>query len=286
MATRTAYPKGIERQYRAALRRRIAFLIGEAKRDLRRNKTLFAARISETHRLDDDPVSEFMSALQQKLVTQFMSRWSLADNLASLMSGKNREDLQQSLGFDLFAAEPGLAPLLENWTAQNVNLIKDVEDQTLRRIETVIREGFMRGEAPATIAKALTEAAGLPEKRARFIARDQVGTLNGMLTKQRNLAVGITKYRWSSSHDSRVRNSHAARDGKIFSFSDSPIPGEEVNCRCVAIPVTDPKAKIDGKPTDFETTDKPKVTRHEARAQEILKARDDRRKARAEAARQ
>ena len=67
---------------------------------------------------------------------------------------------------------------------------------------------------------------------------------------------GCTKYRWSSSKDSRVRDCHRALDGKIFRWDDPPEmwyetkadrvytgrhchPGEDYCCRCVAIPVFD-----------------------------------------------
>ena len=51
--------------------------------------------------------------------------------------------------------------------------------------------------------------------------------------------MGIKQYIWSTSGDERVRDSHAENDGKIFSYDDPPPtghPGDEINCRCVAIP--------------------------------------------------
>jgi SPP1 gp7 family putative phage head morphogenesis protein len=62
----------------------------------------------------------------------------------------------------------------------------------------------------------------------------------------RQTNAGITHYIWSTSHDERVRASHARLNGETFSWKDPPEvdgeranPGEPVNCRCVAIPVID-----------------------------------------------
>ncbi len=42
------------------------------------------------------------------------------------------------------------------------------------------------------------------------------------------------KYTWRCCGDDKVRAGHEARDGKVFLWTDSPVPGEEANCRCWA----------------------------------------------------
>jgi hypothetical protein len=52
----------------------------------------------------------------------------------------------------------------------------------------------------------------------------------------------LPRYVWLTSGDEKVRPSHAANDGKIFYWSDPPStghPGEDINCRCVAVPYAD-----------------------------------------------
>jgi SPP1 gp7 family putative phage head morphogenesis protein len=53
----------------------------------------------------------------------------------------------------------------------------------------------------------------------------------------------VEEYVWSTSRDERVRPSHSAKDGKRFKWNDPPSdtghPGNEIQCRCVAIPVLD-----------------------------------------------
>ena len=60
---------------------------------------------------------------------------------------------------------------------------------------------------------------------------------NGKLTEVSSREAGEGKYVWITVGDDKVRSSHAVSHGQIFSWNDSPIPGEEYNCRCGAAPV-------------------------------------------------
>ena len=46
-------------------------------------------------------------------------------------------------------------------------------------------------------------------------------------------------YIWFTQMDDRVRSTHMIRHGKVFSWNEHPIPGEEENCRCYAMPVSE-----------------------------------------------
>jgi SPP1 gp7 family putative phage head morphogenesis protein len=80
------------------------------------------------------------------------------------------------------------------------------------------------------------------DARAKLIARDQISKYNGQLNQTRQTALGLSKYRWQTSGDERVRDTHKALNGKIFSWDNPPSvghPGDEINCRCVALPIFD-----------------------------------------------
>ena len=54
------------------------------------------------------------------------------------------------------------------------------------------------------------------------------------------------QYIWRTQGDSKVRDAHAERDGKVFSWDDPPEgghPGEDYNCRCTAEEIEDKKDK-------------------------------------------
>lgn len=52
-------------------------------------------------------------------------------------------------------------------------------------------------------------------------------------------------YIWRTMGDTRVRPSHAALNGTVRRWDDSPDPGEEINCRCWAEPLN-----IDDQPLE------------------------------------
>jgi len=72
---------------------------------------------------------------------------------------------------------------------------------------------------------------------ARFFARDQLARLNKATTLATFNNAGVTKVKWVTSHDVRVRDSHRKLDGKIFNIKDLPQEIDDYNCRCGLIPV-------------------------------------------------
>jgi SPP1 gp7 family putative phage head morphogenesis protein len=141
---------------------------------------------------------------------------------------------------------PGLAKVIATARASNVNLITSASSQFLRQVRDVLDEH--EGQPAETISAALQERVGVSKSRGQLIARDQTLKLNAQITQHRQRAAGIVSYRWSTSHDERVRESHRALDGQVFSWDDPPEttddgdsnhPGEDFQCRCVAIPIVD-----------------------------------------------
>jgi len=148
--------------------------------------------------------------------------------------------VERVLGVQPIAAEVWLRQEVSAFTRENVKLIKSISDQHLERIEGVITRGAQAGKLQREIAREIKEQVGVASRRAELIARDQVQKFNGQLTKLRQQDIGIKKYRWSTSEDERVRPTHRANNHKVFSWNNPPAtghPGEEINCRCVAIAV-------------------------------------------------
>lgn len=152
-----------------------------------------------------------------------------------------RKVLKSTFGVTLFSQEPWLRDELKTFTAQNVTLIKSLEEDVLKDIEGTVQRGLQTGRRHEQIAKDLfTVDKGVFKKartRAKLIARDQVSKLNGNLTRLRQTSLGVEEYIWHDSDDTRVRTTHQANDGKRFRWDTPPAtghPGEEVNCRCWA----------------------------------------------------
>ena len=112
---------------------------------------------------------------------------------------------------------------LKLWALDNTRLIKSIPEQMLDRVAHVITEGVRAKTSITALAKELQAAFNISKNRAKLIARDQVAKLNGRLTKHRNLALGITEYKWLTGRDERVRDSHKVLEGKICSWKDDTI---------------------------------------------------------------
>lgn len=138
--------------------------------------------------------------------------------------------------------------LRELWVSENLELIKSIDEQTMQRVKAALQERILgtvnRRELSKDLADDIQRIAGLERNRAVLIGRDQVGKLNGRLMQYRQQHAGIEEYRWSSSHDQRVRPSHRQYDGKVYTWggknpAPDGSPGIPIRCRCVAIPVID-----------------------------------------------
>ena len=136
---------------------------------------------------------------------------------------------------------------LNQWTANNVNLIKSIPEKTLSEMQTIIREGFTAGKSNTTIGREIQKAYGTNRKQAQFYARDQMAKLNADLTKEQQQDAGVEEYMWSDSGDQRVRCRHEELNGTKHKWNEPPVvdkrtgrkahPGKDYRCRCVALPV-------------------------------------------------
>ncbi|MGE7132646.1 minor capsid protein [Lysinibacillus xylanilyticus] len=161
----------------------------------------------------------------------------------------NRHNLEQQTkvkGIDLVANEPWLKDFLHTKIKDNVGYIKNIEDDYLSEIEQVVRNGVKEGRTAKQIREQLVDRVKVAESKAQFIAVDQTGSILGQMTAERHQQIGIDKFKWLTSHDERVRDSHKLLNGEVFSYDDPPtvngrevLPGEDYRCRCVAIPVFD-----------------------------------------------
>jgi len=72
---------------------------------------------------------------------------------------------------------------------------------------------------------------------SRFFARDQMQRFNKACTLATFQGAGVTRVKWVTSHDGRVRATHKALDSKIFPVGELPPEVDDYNCRCGLVPV-------------------------------------------------
>lgn len=134
--------------------------------------------------------------------------------------------------------DPGTAPIVDSFRAENVKLITGLTDEMQSRADKILRD-WDAGQV-GDLEDALQEGLGWATARANLVARDQTLKLNGQLTRVRQQNAGIEEYVWTTSHDERVRETHD-KDGQRFRWDTPPPdtghPGEDYQCRCTAYPV-------------------------------------------------
>lgn len=153
--------------------------------------------------------------------------------------------------------------MLEKWVSANVDLIKTVPKDSLVTLKEKVYSDYMNGRSTTDIVKEIQQQYEMDKRRARLIARDQTAKLNANITQSQQRDAGVSKYKWSTSRDGRVRkgdkmaggvidpmgDNHERLEGKIFRWDTPPLvdrkrgrachPGEDYQCRCCAIPVFD-----------------------------------------------
>ncbi|WP_231906853.1 phage minor head protein [Cupriavidus sp. D384] len=148
--------------------------------------------------------------------------------------------LRAAYGVDIFRAEPGLDALCRVWEAENLRLIQSIAPHYLELLEGRVVAAVQQGRTLRTVTREIRDTYGLPRKRAELIAQDQIGKLNGQLTRYRQQNVGIGQYRWRGAMDQRERDAHVEREGRTFDWDKPPgdgHPGHPIRCRCWAEPV-------------------------------------------------
>lgn len=159
---------------------------------------------------------------------------------------------QSSFGIDLYGGDRQLQDYLQAAAFQNAQLIKSIPAQYLEQVQNIVVGNMRQGMRPSYIEQALVKQFGITTRRAKLIARDQTSKIQGEMNRIRQVNSGLEYFKWVTSQDERVRHSHVAvakRDvgyGEgVFKWSDLPVvdgvptfPGQSINCRCIARPVT------------------------------------------------
>lgn len=250
------YPSAIERDYARTLRAVARVLLDATMERFALIENVLKARQDETD-------SEYIIRLIKEAYAataatdKALERASrIAQQVRGYNNGEFYDVLRSALKVDIFLPDPDLRRIMEEWTVENVRLIKTIPDEYFGKLQGIVSRGLTQGTLAKDMRQEVQDLYGVSSRRAQVIARDQVGSLNGLITQKRQTEAGIDVYEWSSSKDSRVRPEHADREGRYYAWPGSgmagqvingktvltlPVggkpPGMEILCRCVAYPV-------------------------------------------------
>lgn len=178
----------------------------------------------------------------------------IAEEFVQSALKRSERDMKRSAGIDIFSGSEKMRDYLKASVQQNVQLIQSIPQKYLEEVETLVMANMRAGMRPSYIERALSQQFGVTSRRAKLIARDQTSKIQGEIGRRQQQDAGFKYFRWVTSHDQRVRHHHAVLGSKItkygkgiYSWQDLPMgekgeptfPGQPINCRCVAVPVSE-----------------------------------------------
>jgi SPP1 gp7 family putative phage head morphogenesis protein len=174
----------------------------------------------------------------------------LSEQRAAQIAVEMLQRVQLNHGVQFLEAYDGLLPInpflgQEDWlpaqmrlrAKQNVSLIKSLPQQLLGDVEALVTSELLKGTHSTDLAGLIQERFGVAENRAVLIAQDQTSKWFGSLNKARQQDAGVDEYEWLTANDAVVRPKHRALNHTKRKWGEGIEPGEEVRCRCQAIPV-------------------------------------------------
>jgi SPP1 gp7 family putative phage head morphogenesis protein len=185
----------------------------------------------------------------------YMGLGKLADSVFDFNEGQFEKGAKSVLGVEFPVGENWWPDARDTWAKQNYQLIHSDMQKYIGQINDLTEKAVTSGLSVKELAKQILSLDNkISKARANFIARDQIGKLNGQITQRRMEDVGLTMYIWETSGDERVRESHELIDGGLCRWDDSTVysqdggktwinrpsgavllhPGMDYQCRCSA----------------------------------------------------
>lgn len=253
------YPAAPMERYRRELQKMVAEMTKAYRREL---ESVFKQYGPADTAMDASLPAQariILAALQRRFAKLFRDRAPvIADNILNQVDKASATSLHQSLkelsgGLSLKTKTmpPSLAEAMKAAVYENVSLIKSIPQQYHTQIEGDVMRSMQPGaNGLQDVYESLRKYEGVTDRRAKTIAYDQVRKATAALNSERAKAAGIKKFEWvHSGGGAEPRKLHLELSGQIFSYDKLPVidertgerglPGQLINCRCVARPIVD-----------------------------------------------
>lgn len=246
------YPVSVEREYERLMRAYMKALSDSVKEHL--------LELTSQHRTDADGDMQGVDGVFERILAAFKEKASkldlkkrlesIGEMTRKLSTRQWKRMIKRTLGIDLYEdyyLGDFYRANMSQWVNDNVALITTIQQETLGDMKQAVQEAFEQGQQGRDVVKVIQKRYNVSQNHAIFWARDQAAKLNADITRAQQVDAGVYRYRWSTTGDGRVRKAHRELNNKVFSWDNPPVvdtetgrrahPGQDYNCRCVAIPV-------------------------------------------------
>jgi hypothetical protein len=191
----------------------------------------------------------------------------IAETVFNFNDAQYKNSTKAALGIDFPVNEDWWQEARDQWAYNNYWYMQKYAKDWGRKVDELTERAVTSGWSLSSLTKAIMDSdKSMLENKARFLARDQIGKLNGQITQRRMESAGLSMYIWSTSGDERVRGdpsgffpdaepSHYVMDNLLCRWDDPTAysedggktwinrpynavklhPGEDYNCRCTAL---------------------------------------------------
>ena len=148
---------------------------------------------------------------------------------------------------------PERAKRLSDEWQNNLQLeIKNFTETQVQSLRERVKANVFSGKRYEGLVAEIQASYGVSSSKAKFLAQQETKLLTTKYKEARYAEAGVLEYKWRTvvgSPKHPVRPSHKALENKVFRFDQPPIttapgepvrrnnPGQDFNCRCVAVPV-------------------------------------------------
>lgn len=255
---RWMYPWAIEQQYARLIQNYLDKLFAQMLPAIEANWDSWIPKRA-TFKKDEADWATIRATMQKQKTALVDGGMGKAINLTGeaieKMNSREWQKFVNSIGGQQFYAPEDFSKQIAAWEDLNMTLLESLGEEQIKKVNAAVSNGIMAGKSWKEVAQEI-QGAKLPPSRAKFIARDQTGKLNGVLARERQLDAGVAEYEWSTSLDERVRSTHSHLHGKICRWDDPTVykendkddwkprtssmfrghPGDDYQCRCAALP--------------------------------------------------
>lgn len=194
-------------------------------------------KLTQMMRRYSDMLQPWAATVAKQMVEEVAAR----DTTAWITTGN---EIGRNLRGEIERAPTG--EVMKQKIAEAERLITSLPLEAAQRVQKLVVEAMPGGVRARETAAEIMRTEEVTESRAMLIARTETTRAATALVEARARALGSTHYVWETVGDADVRSTHRKLQGKVVSWDDPPVAGENgerahagaiYNCRCWPRPI-------------------------------------------------